>query len=48
MESRPRLLAQVRTKIRLKHYFIRTEQTYVDWIKSGPLLPSRFSGQRLV
>ena len=28
-----RLLDQVREKIRLKHYSIRTEQTYVDWIK---------------
>lgn len=29
----PRLLEQVRGKIRLKHYSIRTEQAYVDWIK---------------
>jgi len=29
----PKLLEQVRGKIRLKHYSIRTEQTYVDWIK---------------
>jgi integron integrase len=29
----PRLLDQVRGKIRLKHYSIRTEQAYVDWIK---------------
>jgi len=29
----PKLLDQVRDKIRLKHYSIRTEQTYVDWIK---------------
>ena len=29
----PRLLDQVRGKIRLKHYSIRTEQVYVDWIK---------------
>ncbi len=29
----PRLLDQVRGKIRLKHYSLRTEQTYVDWIK---------------
>jgi integron integrase len=27
------LLDQVRGKIRLKHYSIRTEQAYVDWIK---------------
>ena len=29
----PRLLDQVRGKIRLKHYSIRTEQSYLDWIK---------------
>jgi integron integrase len=29
----PKLLEQVRGKIRLKHYSIRTEQAYVDWIK---------------
>jgi hypothetical protein len=29
----PKLLDQVRGKIRLKHYSIRTEQCYVDWIK---------------
>jgi len=29
----PRLLDQVRGKIRLKHYSLRTEQAYVDWIK---------------
>lgn len=29
----PRLLDQVRAKIRLKHYSIRTEQAYVDWIR---------------
>ena len=29
----PRLLDRVRDKIRLKHYSLRTEQAYVDWIK---------------
>ena len=29
----PKLLDQVRSKIRVKHYSIRTEQAYVDWIK---------------
>lgn len=29
----PRLLDQVRGKIRVKHYSIRTEQAYLDWIK---------------
>jgi integron integrase len=31
--SGPRLLDQVRGKIRFKHYSLRTEQAYVDWIK---------------
>lgn len=29
----PRLLDQVRDRIRLKHYSIRTEDTYVEWIR---------------
>ena len=29
----PKLLDQVRNKLRVKHYSIRTEQVYVDWIK---------------
>ena len=29
----PRLLDRVRDKIRLRHYSIRTEQAYVEWIK---------------
>ena len=29
----PRLLDQVRDKLRVKHYSIRTEQAYSDWIK---------------
>lgn len=33
MEKSPRLLDQVREKLRLKHYSLRTEQAYVDWIK---------------
>jgi len=31
--AKPRLLDQVRDVIRCKHYSIRTEQSYVDWIK---------------
>jgi hypothetical protein len=30
MNAQPRLLDQVREKIRLKHYSIRTEQAYLD------------------
>lgn len=33
MNVKPRLLDQVREKIRLKHYSIRTEQAYIEWIK---------------
>ena len=33
MANPPRLLDQVREKLRVKHYAIRTEQTYVDWIR---------------
>jgi Phage integrase, N-terminal SAM-like domain len=33
MDHKPQLLDQGRNKIRLKHYSIRTEQSYVDWIK---------------
>jgi integron integrase len=29
----PRLLDRVRDKIRIKHYSIRTEEAYIDWIK---------------
>ncbi|TAN52134.1 MAG: hypothetical protein EPN21_04785 [Methylococcaceae bacterium] len=36
----PKLLDQVRDKIRLKHYSIRTEESYMDWVK-------RFVQQRL-
>ena len=31
--NQPKLLDQVRNRIRCKHYSIRTEQAYVDWIK---------------
>ncbi len=32
-EKSPRLLDQVRDRIRIKHYSLRTETTYVHWIK---------------
>jgi len=38
----PRLLDRVRDKIRIKHYSIRTEQAYLDWIKRF----IRFHGKR--
>jgi hypothetical protein len=31
--NKPKLLDQVRNVIRGKHYSIRTEQAYIDWIK---------------
>lgn len=31
--SAPPLLDQVRERIRVKHYSIRTETAYLDWIK---------------
>src|SRR5436190_14669524 len=31
--GKPKLLEQVRDAIRLRHYSIRTEQTYTDWIR---------------
>ena len=31
--EKPKLIDQVRTKIRVKHYSIRTEEAYVKWIK---------------
>lgn len=33
MDDKPRLLDQVRDKIRTKHYSIRTEDSYLGWIK---------------
>jgi len=33
MKTKPRLLDQVREKLRLKHCSCRTEQAYVDWVK---------------
>jgi integron integrase len=32
-ERSPRLLDQLRDKIRLKHYSIRTEEAYADWVR---------------
>ncbi len=33
MNGKPSLLEQVRQSLRLRHYSIRTERAYVDWIK---------------
>ena len=40
--DKPKLLDEVRRVIRLKHYSIRTEESYCDWIKRFIL----FSGTR--
>ena len=32
-ERKPKLLDQVRAAIRTKHYSLRTEEAYVNWIK---------------
>jgi hypothetical protein len=33
MQNPPKLIDQVRDRLRVKHYSIRTEQVYVDWIR---------------
>ncbi len=33
LSKRPRLMDQVRERLRVKHYSLRTEQVYTDWIK---------------
>ncbi|HEX7063190.1 MAG TPA: integron integrase [Woeseiaceae bacterium] len=33
MDAKPRLLAQVRDKLRARHYSYRTEQQYITWIR---------------
>ena len=49
--AKPRLLDQVRGKIRLKHYSICTEQEYTDWIRRfilphGKRLPREKAGHQ--
>lgn len=41
-DSSPRLIEQVRERIRYRHYSYRTEQAYVDWVKRFV----RFNGLR--
>src|SRR5947209_3119746 len=40
--TQPRLLDQLRDKIRLKHYSIRTEHAYLNWVRRFIL----FQGKR--
>jgi hypothetical protein len=39
--SSPRLLDRVRWHLRVKHYSIRTEEAYVDWIRRYILFHSK-------
>jgi hypothetical protein len=39
--GKPKLLEQVRNAIRMKHYSIRTEDAYVDWIRRFILFHGR-------
>jgi len=32
-DKTPRLFDQIRERLRVKHYSLRTEQTYLQWIK---------------
>jgi integron integrase len=40
-QDSPRLLDQVRAEIRLRHYSIRTEEVYVDWVRRFILFHSK-------
>jgi len=40
-DGQPRLLDEVRDRIRRKHYSIRTEQAYVDWIRASCCITTR-------
>jgi hypothetical protein len=53
MDAKPRLLEQVRYKLRAKHYSYRTEQQYVAWIRRfilhhGKRHPKEMSGVELL
>jgi len=46
-QTKPRLLDQVRDKIRFKHYSIRTEQAYLDWIRRFILFHTKKIKQKI-
>ena len=48
MEDKLKLLDQVREKLRVKHYSIRTEQAYVDWIKRFVLFHREHRGSTIL
>lgn len=41
IHSPPKLPGQVRDRLRVKHYSMRTERAYVDWIKRFMLFHSK-------
>ena len=43
----PRLLEQVRVAIRAKHYSLRTEDTYVQWIRRFILFHDKWHPQAM-
>jgi integrase-like protein len=45
--GKPKLLDQVPTVLRLKHYSLRTEQGYVDWIKRFILFDGTVAQRKL-
>ena len=45
--GKPKLLDQVRNVIRCKHYSIRTEQSYTDWIKRYIIFHGRQHPEKL-
>ncbi len=45
MEQKPRLLDQVSDMLRVKHYSIRTEQAYINWIKRFVLFNKTAQGE---
>ncbi len=42
---KPKFLEEVRPALRLRHYSIRTEQTYLDWIRQFIIFHGRAGGQ---
>ena len=48
MNNPPKLLDQVRERIRTRHYSIRTEDSYVDWIKRFILFHGKHHPKELV
>jgi hypothetical protein len=51
MPSKPRLFDQVRERMRLRHYSLRTEESYLHWIKrfvlfQGRNIPARWEDRR--